>query len=360
MGKTNGPKGGKNPNSVKNPSQKKVYICPKCTNNITKTQHSICCGHCKEYYHKNCSKLSALEFATYANNEMDEPWVCSQCCNSSGSEDSSDFEAEKMERIVNKRQSQCFGPSTANLGNRDPVSRRSAMRHSSSDKMDIEGVVKIFNERFEKFEESLNFKWQLIEETNQIIKDIQKENKQLKRENEAIRGRVKELEAKVELLVYKQEKEQLQTKKKNIIISGPLATKENVSGIVKKVFQAVHVSLQESEYKSTILPSAREEKPILVQFSSEETRNKIMEARKKVQNLDTELCGFTGMQKRNIYISEDLDKKVRQLLMEAKKLKRDSGYAYVWVKNGQIYARKTESSNAIRIKDHAHVEQLNN
>ncbi|CAG9761280.1 unnamed protein product [Ceutorhynchus assimilis] len=309
MGKITGSKGGKNPNPVKFQPQKKVYVCPDCTNNVTKTQHSICCGQCSEYYHKNCSKLTSLEFTAYAIQEMDELWVCSKCSNPSESEDGSDSEAEKTKRVSNKRLSQCFGPSTTNLGNRDPAPKRSV---GGSDKMDIEDVVKIFNERFEKFEESLNFKWQIIEGTNKMVKDIQKENKQLKRGNEAIQKRVKELETKVELLVYKQEKEQLQTKKKNIIFSGPLLTKENICGTVKKVFQAVHVSLQESEYKSTILPSAREEKPILLQFSSEETRNKIIEARKKVQNLDTVLCGFTGPQKK-VYISEDLDKKTREV-----------------------------------------------
>ncbi|CAG9772174.1 unnamed protein product [Ceutorhynchus assimilis] len=325
----------------KNPA-KKAYICPKCEHNISKAQYSIICGQCQEYYHKSCSKLTAIEFAAYEKNETDSPWICMQCVENnyqSETEQSTDSEAEKITHVVNKRLSQLFSKNdaTSGLGKQNNITIRRPSQVSVPKKINnsqgptnsgpsIDEILKIFNDRFEQFETSLNFKWDLVEDINKSIKEMQNEYKQLKRENEVMKRKIGDLEKKVELLNYKQDKEQIQAKKKNLVITGPYVTKDTAKESVLEIFTKINSPLQASDVKVNLFPSKSEDRPIiLVELPDEDTRNRILEAKKEIENLDTELCSTTssrGQRKRKIFISEDLDKNTRNLLMEAQETEK--------------------------------------
>ena len=336
-------KGKQHPSTKK--SSKKLHICPQCDEYVQKSQYSIMCSICKQYYHKkDCCGLTHKEFSAYEKGEMNELWTC-QSCNAQDSENENDPETdiEQIVHIQNKRLSQVMVPN-----NRSPVKKEPS----------IQDILKLFNERFQKFEDSLNFKWEMVEDINNVVKEIQKENKQLKRENEAIKIKVNELERKVEILTNKQEKEENEERKKNVIITGPVMSKDNVASTVQNILEKLKIAPQPVNYKVYLLPSKKDIKPALIKFQNEVTRNEVLKNRKQIGNLDTEMCGIQGNVKR-IYISEDLNSDTRKLLFEAKKLKVNHGYKYVWAKNGYVYVRKSENDPSLRIRGIDHLQGLN-
>ncbi|KAL3265520.1 hypothetical protein HHI36_009724, partial [Cryptolaemus montrouzieri] len=61
-----------------------------------------------------------------------------------------------------------------------------------------------------------------------------------------------------------------------------------------------------------------------------------------------ENSGYSG--KNIVYFNEDLTRAKQELLTQARKIKMERGYKFAWVKNGQIYIRKTEDGQAILIE----------
>ena len=60
----------------------------------------------------------------------------------------------------------------------------------------------------------------------------------------------------------------------------------------------------------------------------------------------------------NIRIHEHLISRLQQLLSEATKLKSTHQFQYVWVKNSEILARKSSSSQVLKLKRMANLDNL--
>lgn len=122
----------------------------------------------------------------------------------------------------------------------------------------------------------------------------------------------------------------------------------------KKIIGKLDVN--DEEYKVTTLPAHNTEKAVvLVQFKSVEVRNSVLEKRKMFR-LNTENSGINNMQTA-IYINEDLSRPTRIIFRKARELKKN-GYRYVWCKDGQIYARKKDGDDVIKIVSVAQVDAL--
>lgn len=59
-----------------------------------------------------------------------------------------------------------------------------------------------------------------------------------------------------------------------------------------------------------------------------------------------------------IYVNENLTKHSRQLLGSAIAKKRETNWKFVWTNGGKIFARKTETSEILRIVEPADVAKM--
>ncbi|KAL3269434.1 hypothetical protein HHI36_008504, partial [Cryptolaemus montrouzieri] len=86
-------------------------------------------------------------------------------------------------------------------------------------------------------------------------------------------------------------------------------------------------------------------------FLYRNTRNLILKKCKEAGVLKMENCGYS--RKNIVYFNEDLTRARQELFTQARKIKMERGYKFAWVKNGQIYIRKTEDGQAFLEKlDH--------
>nr|CAI5854692.1 unnamed protein product [Callosobruchus analis] len=83
--------------------------------------------------------------------------------------------------------------------------------------------------------------------------------------------------------------------------------------------------------------------------------NRILEKRKEIF-LDSQNCNIDDLRTR-LFINEDLSRPTRELFKKAREL-RQKGYKYVWCKNQQVYVRKRQGEQAVRISSLKDVQKL--
>lgn len=92
--------------------------------------------------------------------------------------------------------------------------------------------------------------------------------------------------------------------------------------------------------------------PILVQFTSVPTKDRWMNARKKLATLPR--SEFRS----KIYFNDNLTRTNKDLFWQARTKGRDKSYKFVWVKNATIFAKKDENSTAVRISSTRDLQKI--
>ncbi|KAL1446843.1 hypothetical protein WDU94_013901, partial [Cyamophila willieti] len=87
---------------------------------------------------------------------------------------------------------------------------------------------------------------------------------------------------------------------------------------------------------------------VIVQFESVVQRDKII--KKKRADRTVKLGDVIGSENdQNIYVNECLTPYYAKLYGEAKKIKREKNYAFIWIRDGKILLKKTEQSRPMRL-----------
>lgn len=97
------------------------------------------------------------------------------------------------------------------------------------------------------------------------------------------------------------------------------------------------------------------EEIILVVFNQRAKRDEVIEKARKAR-INSKDLGFDKRQA--IFLNEHLCPQLKKLLGVTIAKKRELNWRFVWVKGGKIFARKTETSNVIRIGCEADVEKM--
>jgi hypothetical protein len=104
--------------------------------------------------------------------------------------------------------------------------------------------------------------------------------------------------------------------------------------------------------------------PILAEFSNTYTRDTIMKFwRSKKFIFSDEICpynsnfGLEPNDRQNIYINKNFSPNIRQLLFEARKLKKH-GYKIIYEYANNVYAKRTETDEAVKIVNVQFVKEI--
>lgn len=138
-------------------------------------------------------------------------------------------------------------------------------------------------------------------------------------------------------------------------------TKEALQSYIKCIGKELSIDVESRDIKnifrvntkatSTAKPAGTS--PIIVEFSSNTTKDKIINSlkkyRKNKKQLTTDIVKLPGPST-PIYISENLTAKMKRLYYLSREYARSNTYLYCWTSHGNIYLRKTENSPAIRVK----------
>lgn len=220
---------------------------------------------------------------------------------------------------------------------------------------EIKTILKKFKqeirEELREFEKSLSFNCKKMDDVlskmNQMqntMNQISTKQKKLEEENEQLKSKIKEMErAEDDLEQY--------TRNKNIQIDGvPQQDNENLEEMMKVIGEKIDVPIKNEDIDAihripTRSPSNPE--PIIVQFLTRKKRDAIIQKAKPAK-LTTKDLNMTCNEK-SIFINEHLTKKRKQIMYEARKLKNEKSYKFLWTKGCKIFIRKDERSNSIQL-----------
>ena len=100
-------------------------------------------------------------------------------------------------------------------------------------------------------------------------------------------------------------------------------------------------------------------KTYCVQVYKTLAKEEVMAHRNETSNLNPDDLDLSAdFHTENIRIHEHLIPRLQQLLSEANKLKSTHQFQYVWVKNSEILARKSSSSQVFKLKRMADLDNL--
>lgn len=303
----------------------------KCRKNINfeKTQAILCDGNCKISYHRSCTGLTVKKYEDIVKSDS-VFWFCEPC-------------KKKREN----RRSTLINASNVN----SPQTTSKEKHLTLNNDISLTDIYFLL-ETLQKDVSLIKIEMADYKETMAAIIN---ENKTLRNENDALKDRIGNIE-------YRMDESHQEKFRNNILICGiPETENENVTDILKLITDEINVTLVEEDItdinrmkikgtNSSGLPT-----PILVTFSNNKAKNDFMDAKKKKKEIDTRITHKNMKPKHSIYIGDHLTRYRQLLFKEARDAKRKGNVKYAWSKNGEIYIRKTEDGDAIKIR---HINQL--
>ncbi|KAJ2939084.1 hypothetical protein O0L34_g10274 [Tuta absoluta] len=196
----------------------------------------------------------------------------------------------------------------------------------------------------------------LISEKDDTIKTLQSEQIKIQSELNELRSRFGAVE-KI-------------SRDRNIELQAvPEKGKENVVGVFQNLCKALNVEVPDRDIHACrrvakLDPSSDRPRNILITLSSPRQRDVVLSAAHRFNKanpremLNTFHLGMTGGETTRIYLSEHLSPQCKRLHAAARKFRKNMNYKYCWVTNGNVYLRKNDNYEAIRVKDLAVLTKL--
>ncbi|KAK9881846.1 hypothetical protein WA026_018033 [Henosepilachna vigintioctopunctata] len=304
-------------------------LCGFCKKQISKTKYKIpCSGTCSKYFHEDCTTLDKDQLKKLKDGKME--WLCITCSTVEESEQESgtgsDSDTEEETDDDTEMDTEKSQPTK---------NKRSAKR----------------NITLEDIAEKLDMIWNTISSQKQEIKKLKRNIQELKQDNIEIRREIEKIKS-------GKNSEKQSSLRNNIIINGFNEIKATeLKGQVLKTLKLIKNDLADNDIdKCTII--GKNEKPMIrVILKNYEDKKEIMKAKRDV-NLSTKNLGLQD--DRTLYLNHELTRENQILFKQAREMKKDFNYKYIWATEENIKLRKTEGSTVITIKDKHQLDEIKN
>lgn len=97
---------------------------------------------------------------------------------------------------------------------------------------------------------------------------------------------------------------------------------------------------------------------IIVKFTRRITKDQLLAAVRARRGLTTADIGLAGPAT-NIYVGDHLTPSNKLLLKQARQLKVDLNYSFLWIRDCKIFLRKNDKSKVIRVQNQSDLDKLN-
>lgn len=310
----------------------KMDTCNACVKTITVRQSKLTCADCGLFFHGACYNMSKAEVECFNVDGL--PFRCKPCA--SVRRKSLKFDADLQE---GKMTLEDIMEKILEIGENQKKQEGS------------------FNTSFESLNSKLDNNTKAIEENNSSLKECMKLVEKLTEENRMLNGKVMELEKRVE------EMEQY-SRANTVEIQGvPMSQNEDVVDVVKEVGKALDFNIKTSMI-DTCHRMGRRTGPnnqppgIIVKFVRRIDKEELLRKRRVKRTLSTRHMTLAEPSDHPVYINEALTPTRRRLLAEARRIKREKEYKFLWVRGGKIFMRKEESASVTQITCQADLSKL--
>ncbi|CAG9771551.1 unnamed protein product [Ceutorhynchus assimilis] len=302
--------------------------CKKCEQSIAKSSLKLLCGDCRGYYHLRCGKVDEVDARIMIENKA--PWRRPLCEN--------DIEIDNL-RKTQQRKSLL-------------VTQQSSSPSRSTEELELKEMIRDLQKEMRECRKSVDFISQMYEEEKKRTKALSVMVNEISRENRTLKEEVEKLKS----VRNKEENKKLD---KNLCITGLISDesdKENLQNKLHSLFQALEVTVPESEYKVLENIETRNGMKTVISLENKDKKYVILKARAKKGKITTSSVGV-GDENTPIYINEDMSKDTYTLFKKAKELK-NVDYKHVWHRDGKILARKNDNDKPVHIKNEAMLDEL--
>ena len=215
-------------------------------------------------------------------------------------------------------------------------------------KSDIGKTVDFMSEKFEVIiheSKELKSKVTMLVKENKILND---QLNDMKEETTSLSSQVDFLERNL--------------KGKNLEIVGvPFVKNENVGDLAVKVLTNIDPQLSKEDIESARRLMKKDKNnvtiygPILARFKNIGKRNYIFRNKKNLAEARPNLVNGSV---KKIFINENLTPKNKKIFYHANCFKKQNNWRFVWTANGMVFLRKTESSDAVLVKNLVDLENI--
>ncbi|KAG6439058.1 hypothetical protein O3G_MSEX000449, partial [Manduca sexta] len=340
-------------------------ICMKCKLAI-QGKDALGCSSCHAKYDLLCASVTTKRFHLM-DKQQKNSWKCMQCRNKQSITDypticsgtSSPITPtikDDSDANITMRTKQKLGPSVTESDGYVTEARlreilkqelkvsikelvTNELKHIVGQIHDFREAMNYFNQHYEDIKASLT-------QSNTIIADLQKDNENLK-------STVKDLTGKLHLI-------EQHMRQNNIEVNGiPEHKSEKLITTMGQLLKTVKCGVNSDDilYVSRVAKFNKENpKPrsVIVKLRSPRQRDEVLDAVIKYnktnshEKLNTQHLGIGGP-RTPVYVSEHLSPSNKALHAAARIKAKEMSYKFTWVRNGHIYVRKNESSQALLI-----------
>jgi len=181
--------------------------------------------------------------------------------------------------------------------------------------------------------------------------NLETENKKLKQRNVRLENQVLNLGNQINDLEQYGSRQNFDVQ--GVAMNDDQETPQELEMKVLSVLQHVDGSIDKDDSDVMHILGPRKKKtqtqdmpPIMVRFISGKKRNALFKTRKNLKDAKCDFPSYKG-----VFLNEKLALKNNQLLFHANKKRKDNQWRYIWTSNGRIFARKSDNSSAIQIKN---------
>lgn len=292
--------------------------CKACRKNLSKGSLKLQCGRCCAYFHLDCGGVTEVDARLMQVQKT--PWNCREC------EDNS---ARRISLQL------------------------SSARSPGGDLQELKFMIREMQSELREVRQSMDFINQKFEEERERNKIMTEMFSEMSKENKTLRLRVEQLERAVNI-------ENTKKIQQNICLSGFPLNKDNGTKVAANdlvnLFSSLGVSVSQDEFVKVTQFTTKAGAKISVTLRDIELKNRILAARSKKGKITPRICGL-GLSDVPIFVDEELTKEAYTLFKKAKGLK-NSGFKYVWHRNGKILARKNDGDNVLVIKSEDVLNEL--
>ncbi|CAH2097778.1 unnamed protein product [Euphydryas editha] len=226
----------------------------------------------------------------------------------------------------------------------------------------IEAKTKEIFKEINSVKESINYLNAQYEDMQKELHQKSKEIEKITNENGTLRAIVKDLGTRLSII-------EQQSRMCNLEIQCiPEHKTENLTNVILQIGKVSGYELQEGDiHKCTRIakmnPENKRPRSVVVKFSNPRVRDtfmaNVMKFNKKNRDnkLNTSHIGIGG-EKKSIYVVDHLTPETKKIHAKTREWAKKLQYKYVWVKNGRVFLRKTETSEHIMIRDLTQLESL--
>lgn len=291
--------------------------CGSCSSTISRKQVFVTCLTCKTTCHIECVGLTDVPVT---NN-----WTCTYCAKISS-----------LTPLIMSSQ-------VENSGDNNEFTIADLNKAIQSMNSDVNNL-KVSQHNFESTLTSIGSQLNTIVKMSQLIEDHDDRIKHLENTNKSQQQRIMDLNRRLDNL-------EQSNRCDNIQIDGiPLTSNENLRDVIIKLAAALNVQLKMEDitYVGRVRSvNSKKIKPVICSISKAGIISNLTKASRKLKPTAA-MAGFAN-NNNGIFINEHLTVARKQLLYKAKSFKTSNNFEYLWVKDGRIYLKKNNNTEAINI-----------